>query len=86
MRSEPTRRRGGGGGSETPTGLRQARTYETWEELGEVMGKGRRVDAPNASPPLYRSGGGWLLALQSPRAVDQMWRKEIPPQRSVSPF
>ena len=79
MISEPTQQHGGGGGSRTPPGLRQVRTRETWEELGEVTGKGRRVAAPNASPHLYRHGGDWWLALQGPRVVGQRGRKEIPP-------
>src|SRR3990170_6943762 len=89
MRSEPTRWRGGSGGSGTPAGLRQALTGETWEELGEVTGKGRRVAAANASPHLYRHGGGWWLALQGPRVIGQRGRKEIPPflpHRSLSPL
>ena len=50
MRSGPTRRYGGGGGSGIPAGLRQARTGETWEELGEAMGKGEQVAAPMHHP------------------------------------
>ena len=89
MISGPTRWYGGGGGSGIPAGLHLARTGETWEELGEVTGKGQRVAAPNASPPLYRRGGGWWLALQGPRVVVQRGRKEIPPflpHRSLSPL
>ena len=52
MGSWPARRRGGGG-SGTAAGLRQARTGETWEELGEAMGKGEGVAAPMRLPPLY---------------------------------
>ena len=53
MRSEPKRWYGGGGGNETLAGLRQARTGETWEELGEAMGKGEGVAAPMRLPHLY---------------------------------
>ena len=44
---------------------------ERCEELGATGGKGGGVAAPNASPPLYRHGGGWWLALQAPRVVGQ---------------
>ena len=63
MRSGPTRRYGGGGGSGIPAGLRQARTGETWEELGEVKGKGQRGAAPNASPLLYRRCHGIVTSI-----------------------
>ena len=53
MRSGPAQRRGGGGGSGISAGLRQARTGETWEELGEAMGKGEGVAAPMHLPFLY---------------------------------
>jgi hypothetical protein len=39
-----------GGGSGIPAGLRQAHTRGTWEELGAGTGKGRKGQAPCASP------------------------------------
>ena len=53
MRSGQAQRRGGGAGSGIPAGLRQAHTGETWEYLGEAMGKGEGVVARMRLPPLY---------------------------------
>ena len=72
MGSEPARRRGGGGGSGTPAGLRQALPEEE-EDMGGEAAKGGSVAAPCASPPLYRRGRGWWLALQAPRVY---WPRE----------
>ena len=75
--------------SELRQGFAKRVPEERWEELGATEGKGGGVAAPNTSPPLYRRGEGWWLALQAPRVVGQGGRKEIPPflpHRSLSPF